>query len=297
MWRIAAAAGLVAVVLTVVPASAAAPLMLNAGNLGSFTVPVNLRPEPPSDLTCDVLSFFRAELRWSLPGSPAQGYRIYHKGPWPHGGGFSLLAQIPDASVTSYDELMPSFLRHSYFMTSYLSSWESGPSESINVHCKPRVPQFPGPCGVEGENHHSQRTVELTWDAIAGAVSYGVLRGMASGGPYELLAMTDLPAYADTAVADGMTYYYVVVAVDVAGNESDPSAEVAVADAGYTPTAEPTSATEPAATPTPTPTPTSAEALAPDAALAPTSTPEATWEPSPTPTPTVEPMTATVPEG
>jgi fibronectin type 3 domain-containing protein len=64
--------------------------------------------------------------------------------------------------------------------------------------------------------------------------------------------MTDLPAYADTAVGDGMTYYYVVVAVDGAGNESDPSAEVAVADAGYTLTAGPTSATEPVATPTPT---------------------------------------------
>ena len=246
---------------------------------GSFQATVGSLQTGPGDLSCEILGFFQAELRWSPTGSPAEGYRLYHKGPWPwpHGSGFSLLAQIPDATVTSYDELTPSLLPHSYFMTSYLSSWESGPSESIIVHCKPRVPQFPGPCGLGGENHHSQRTVELTWDAIAGAVSYGVLRGTASGGPYELLVATDLPAYADTAVADGMTYYYVVVAVDAAGNESDPSAEVAVADAGYTPTAEPTSATGPAA--------------------APTSTPKATWEPAPTPTPTVEPKTATVPGG
>jgi hypothetical protein len=277
----------------------AAYLRVNAGNLGSFTVPVNLRPEPPSGLTCHILSFFRAELRWSLPGSPAEGYRIYHKGPSPHGGAFSLLAQIPGASVTRYDELMPSLLPHSYYMTSYLSSWESGPSATVNVYCKPRAIHFPGPCGLEGENHHSQRSVELTWDAIAGAVSYGVLRGTASGGPYELLTTTDVPAYADTAVADGMTYYYVVVAVDAAGNESDPSAEVAVEDIAptptptptptwtptATPTAEPASTTELAATPSPTPTPTST----PTPTLTATPTPTPTWTPTPTATPEVPP--------
>jgi len=285
MWRIAAAAGLVAVVLTVVVASAAAPLILNAGNLGSFTVPVNLRPEPPSDLSCDILGFFQARLRWSpSPSQGIQGYRIYHKGPSPHGGGFSLLAQIPGALVTRYDELMPSLLRHSYYVTSYLSSWESGPSNTIDVRCRPRLFDFPGPCGVEGENRHSQRTVDLTWDAIAGAVSYGVLRGTASGGPYELLTTTDVPAYTDTAVADGVTYYYVVVAVDVAGNESDPSVEVAVADVAPTPTPaptstwtptptatpEPTTTAEPTATPTPTPTPTSIATLEPTATTEPT---------------------------
>jgi hypothetical protein len=249
---------------------------------GSFQATTGSWAPAPSDLSCEILGFFQARLRWSpSPSQGIEGYRIYHKGPWPwpRGGDFSLLAQIPDVSVTTYDELMPSLLPHSYFMTSYLSSWESGPSESINVHCKPRVPQFPGPCGLGGENHHSQRSVELFWDAIAGAVSYGVLRGTASGGPYELLATTDLPAYADTAVADGITYYYVVVAGDAAGNESDPSAEVTVADAGYTPMAEPTSATEPAA------------------ALTPTSTSGAAGELGPTSTSTVEPMTATVPEG
>jgi len=292
MWRIAAAAGLVAVVMTVVTAFAAAPLILDAGNLGSFTVPVNLRPEPPSDLTCRILGWFQAELRWSPADSPVDGYRIYHKGLWPRGGGFSLLAEIPDASVTSYDELMPSLLRHSYLMTSYLSSWESEPSETINVHCKPRAIHFPGPCGLEGENHHSQRSVDLTWDAIAGAVSYGVLRSATSGGPYELLTTTGVPAYTDTAVADGVTYYYVVVAVDAAGNESDPSVEVAVEDIAPTPTPtptwtptptatpEPTTTAEPTATLTPTP-PTSIATLEPTATTEPTSTLVATSEPTP----------------
>jgi len=57
MWRIAAAAGLVAVVMTVVAASAAAPFILNAGNLGSFTVPVNLALIPATiDIDPDTLN-------------------------------------------------------------------------------------------------------------------------------------------------------------------------------------------------------------------------------------------------
>jgi len=270
---------------------------VDGGVLQVFTYPVHIEvPTEPSGLKCVNTGFFSRRLEWQ-PSPLADGYRIYHKGPWPHGGGFSLLAQIPGASVTSYQGLMPSLLRHSYYMTSYLSSWESGPSETINVHCKPRAIHFPGPCGLEGENRHSQRTVELSWDAVAGAVSYGVLRGTASGGPYELLAATGVPAYTDTAVADGVTYYYVVVAVDVAGNESDPSAEVAVEDIAptptptptwtptATPTLEPASTTEPAATPTPTPTVT----FTPTPMLTSTPTPTPTWTPTPTATPEVPP--------
>lgn len=251
--------------------------------------------DAPTDLTCRILGWFQAELWWSPADSPVDGYRVHHKGPWPPGGDFRLLAQIPGPSATSYGELMPSLLRHSYFMTSYLGSWESGPSDTISVRCRPRLFDFPGPCGLEGENHHSQRAVELAWDAIDGAVSYGVLRGTASGGPYALLAVTEVPTYADTVVADGVTYFYVVVALDAAGNESDPSVEIAVADAASTPTATPEVP--------PTPLPTAAPTLAPTATveaaatLEPASTPVATSEPTLTPTPTVEPVTTAAPEG
>ena len=298
-WMAAVGAGLTSLVLLAALSSSAARLTVDGGVLQVFTYPVHIEvPTEPSGLKCVSTGFFSRRLEWQ-PSPLADGYRIYHKGPWPHGGGFSLLAQIPGASVTRYDELMVSLLPHSYYMSTYLSNWESEPSETITVHCRPRAIHFPGPCGLEGENHHSQRTVDLTWDAIAGAVSYGVLRSATSGGPYELLAATGVPAYTDAAVADGVTYYYVVVAVDVAGNESDPSAEVAVADIAptptptwtptATPTLEPASTTEPAATPSPTPTPTSTPTPTPTS----TATPTPTWTPTPTATP--EPTTTAEP--
>jgi hypothetical protein len=259
---------------------------------GTFGAQTGSWESGPSDLTCRILSLFQAELRWSPAGSPVDGYRIYHKGPWPPHAGFGLLAQIPDAAATSYDGVAPSLLRHSYFITSYSGEWESGPSNTINVHCRPRI-IFPGPCGLGGENHHSQRSIDLTWEPAAGAVSYGVLRGTVSGGPYELLVTTDVPTYSDTTVSEGVTYYYVIVAVDAAGNESEPSAELTVADDTpplRPPTAQPVDMPTPAAmTPTPTPTPT--PTLTPTPTTLPESAPQA--EPSDTPIPTETPLAET----
>ncbi len=246
-----------------------------------------LQLQAPTELSCQ-LTCWEGELQWSPANTPADGYRIYHKGSWPYTGGFTLLAQVPGASTTSYDGLTPSLLQHSYYMTSYLSSWESQPSQTIQAYCKPQV-HFPGPCGLEGENHHSQRIVQLTWDPVAGAISYAVLRGTESGGPYQLIGATEATAVSDVDVSDGVTYYYVIVAVDAAGNESDPSAELVMPDVQPTPTPAPAVSpppdnTAPVATPTPTP------AGGPDVAPTPTPTARATPTPEETPTPTPTPV-------
>jgi hypothetical protein len=70
--------------------------------------------------------------------------------------------------------------------------------------------------------------VQLTWTALAGAVSYNVYRGMASGGEGATPLATGLstPAYTDTAVTNGQMYYYTVTAVNpVLGGEGPPSTE------------------------------------------------------------------------
>lgn len=276
--------------------------------------------EPPGDLACRFVHLFQAELHWSPATTEGvQGYRVYHRGPWPWSQGFRRLAEVPGPASDSYDGLRPSLLRHRYYVTSYLNEWESDASNTAYVHCRPRLFHFPGPCCLRGENHHSQRSVELTWGGVMGAASYAVLRGSEPGGPYELLASTDAPGFTDGAVADGVTYYYVVVALDAAGNESDPSAEVAVPDlvpttppaptATTTPTPVPAATSTPTATGTPAPTstgtplptatntpmPTATSTATPTPTSTPTSTP--TWTPSPTPTFTFTPTstpTATV---
>jgi len=175
------------------------------------------------------------------------------------------------------------------------------------VHCRPAL-FFPGPCGLDGENEHSQRVVTLSWEPAAPAALYGVFRAEQSGGPYEMAGTTESATYDDYAVADGVTYYYVVVAVDAEGNESDPSAEIAVPDLPPTPsptataipTAEATATETPEAAPTeephatatePAPPPPEATATAePTVTATPTDAETLTPEVTPTPTATTEPV-------
>jgi hypothetical protein len=71
--------------------------------------------------------------------------------------------------------------------------------------------------------------VELAWDANAGDPSlyrYEVLRSDTPGGPYTMIARVTAASYADLAVDEGATYFYVVRALDQSFNSSGNSAQV-----------------------------------------------------------------------
>lgn len=79
------------------------------------------------------------------------------------------------------------------------------------------------PTGVAATAGNAQVTV--TWTASSGATSYHVKRSTTSGGPYTTIASPATTSYTDTSVANGTPYYYVVSAVNSAG-ESANSSEV-----------------------------------------------------------------------
>ena len=63
--------------------------------------------------------------------------------------------------------------------------------------------------------------IKLNWNAVSGAASYNLKRGTANGGPYPtVFSGITTTNYADAAVTNGVTYYYVVTAVSAAGGES-----------------------------------------------------------------------------
>lgn len=66
---------------------------------------------------------------------------------------------------------------------------------------------------------------DLSWTAVDGSTSYSLKRATTAGGPYESIA-TGITGtkYADTGLTNGTTYYYIVTAVNSAG-ESNPSNE------------------------------------------------------------------------
>lgn len=71
--------------------------------------------------------------------------------------------------------------------------------------------------------------IALRWNAVTGdptLYGYEVRRSSASGGPYTTIATITGTEYTDTSITQGVTYFYVVRAVDESFNRSGDSAEV-----------------------------------------------------------------------
>jgi len=127
---------------------------------------------------------------------------------------------------------------------------------------------------------------------------YKVYRSLESGKPYDFVAEAEESSYTDCGMESG-TYFYVVTALDQAGNESGYSNEASGTIAGpitfeplLTETPEPTETVEPTPEPTetvePTPTEEPTQEPTPEPTEEPTATPSPTDTPTPTETPTPE---------
>lgn len=88
-------------------------------------------------------------------------------------------------------------------------------------------------------------TIDLAWSESVSvdAVGYHVYRGTApgvqpTGVPYSGAAALTSPSFSDTDATADVTYYYVVTAVDAAGNESPVSAEVSATRLSVAPPAD-----------------------------------------------------------
>lgn len=68
-------------------------------------------------------------------------------------------------------------------------------------------------------NSTGNSQITLNWNPAIGATSYAVKRANTNGGPYQFIASAASTNYSDTGLSNGVTYYYVVSAVN-AGGES-----------------------------------------------------------------------------
>jgi titin len=96
----------------------------------------------------------------------------------------------------------------------------------------------PIPTGVSATSGNAQALI--SWVPSAGATSYHVKRGTASGGPYGTSFSTSSTSYTDAGLTNGQLYFYVVSALNASG-ESNNSAEAPAAPVA--PPAAPTGVT------------------------------------------------------
>jgi hypothetical protein len=106
----------------------------------------------------------------------------------------------------------------------YVVTAVNGSGESPNSNQASATPQAPQPPPAPtnlSATSPTKRKISLTWTAVPGATSYRVKRSSVSGGPYTLIASPTGASYTNTGLQSGTTYYYVVSAVNAAGESPD----------------------------------------------------------------------------
>jgi glycosyl hydrolase family 44/fibronectin type III domain protein len=200
------------------------------GRNGGATV-----PPVPTGLTATAGNA-QVALTWNASSGAAS---YYVKRSTTSGGGYAQIATPAAANYT--DTGLTNGTKYYYVISAYNSAGQS--SNSFEVSVTPMPPAGPpaAPANLQATAGNAQ--VMLTWSASASATSYNVKRSTASGGPYAILSSPAVTNFTDTGLTNGTTYYYVVSALNSAGesgNSAQASAAPVNAPADVTVTIDPT---------------------------------------------------------
>jgi fibronectin type 3 domain-containing protein len=144
--------------------------------------------------------------------------------------------QIATPTATSYaDNTVTNSTKYYYVVSAYNTYGQS--ANSAEVSAIPIAPPPPTPASLVATGANAQ--VNLSWNASAGATSYHVKRGTSSGGPYTQISAPTTNSFTDTGLTNGTTYYYVVSALNAAGESANSSQASATPAAPAMPPAAP----------------------------------------------------------
>ena len=155
-------------------------------------------------------------LNWS-PAAGATSYNV--KRSTTSGGPYTTVATgITSTSFTNTG--LVNGTTYFYVVSAVNSFGES--ANSIQVSATPQVVQTPpsAPTGLSAIAGNQQ--VTLNWNASSGATSYNVKRSTTGGGPYTTIASgVSTTGYTNAGLVNGTTYFFVVSAVNAAGESAN----------------------------------------------------------------------------
>jgi hypothetical protein len=102
---------------------------------------------------------------------------------------------------------------------------QSGGSASGNLSFSSNASNSQATEPLSGTGTMPTYTVNLSWNSASGVVGYNVYRSTSAGGTYAKInsSVDPNPAYTDSSVNSGQTYYYAATSVNSAGQESGKS--------------------------------------------------------------------------
>jgi len=172
-------------------------------------------PVPPAGLKA-AAGNAQVTLTWSA-SSGATSY-VVERGT-ASGGPYSAIAT---ATTTTYvNTALTNGTPYYYVVAAKNSAGESAVSAQATATPEAAVTIPAAPKGLAASAGSAQ--VGLTWTLSAGATDYHVKRATVSGGPYTVIAEPATASYVDPGLANGTIYYFVVSAVNSAGESANSS--------------------------------------------------------------------------
>jgi pectate disaccharide-lyase len=174
-------------------------------------------PAAPSGLSATAISSSQINLAWVDNANNETGFSVERA---TGAGTFSAIASL-GANVTSYQStgLAPS-TTYSYRVRASNSGGNSGYSNTASATTQPGTLQPPAtPTGLNAMAGNAQ--VALNWSASASATSYNIKRATVSGGPYSTVGTAANTSFTNTSLTNGTTYFFVVSAVNSAGESGN----------------------------------------------------------------------------
>lgn len=174
-------------------------------------------PAPPSDLTATP-GDSQVVLTWTA--SPGATRYIVEQS-LANGGPYAIISATGGISSTNTE--LTNGVTYYFVVTAANTNGIS--VNSAEASATPQVPLPATPAALAAIASNGQ--IQLTWNAVSGAANYYLKRATSDGGPYAIIAKVPESAWSDLIVTNSVTYYYVVSAVNAAG-QSGNSSQVAV---------------------------------------------------------------------
>ncbi len=142
------------------------------------------------------------------------------------GGPYTLVDTVLSTETSYTDTSVVPGTRYFYVVRSLSLSGVPSPNS-----VEKSIELIAGPSSLAAVNGAS--TIDLSWGAIGGAVSYNLYRSLIANGPYGLLVNVGGLTHSDSDIVADKTYYYVVEGVFADGSSTLFSTEESILRSGY----------------------------------------------------------------
>ena len=180
-------------------------------NVASAVTPAAQPPATPGALTATGVATNQINLTWVDNSSNEDGFNVERS---TNGGNYTTLTMLAAGSTSYADAGLAPGTTYFYRLQAFRSCWGNS-AYTAPVSATTLSPPAPvTPAGLVAMPGNAR--VYLSWLTASGAVSYNLKRGTSSGFETNLTSVTGT-TFIDSNVVNGVTYYYVVSAVNGGG--------------------------------------------------------------------------------